>query len=999
MKNLFILSFIALLFLNYNAPGQSTRLILAEEFTQASSPPDAAQNPAFNALLNANPTKVCAIKYHTSWPGVDPMNATTQAIVNSRVTYYSINSVPYALMDGTAQTGASYTGAPANWSQTKINNRDAVTSPYTLTLNHTVDLVNDSIHITGNIACTQAVTGTLVLHVVLVERQIEFCIAPGTNGETIFTGVMQSMIPNSGGTSLTGSWNIGQQQPFSFDVKIPNYIYSKAELAVVAFVQNNATKEVLQSAYSAPHSLTTDVILSCTAITNVSLINCSGVTPAVTFKNAGTTNLTSADIVYNVDGINSVTQSWSGSLAPGLSTTVSLPTLNPAAGSHVLNVSVSNPNDHNIYRQSASQNFSISPGPGTAPPLNQSFSSVIFPPAGWIINNPDNGVTWTRNAAGLNGAGSAKIDFWSSTNGSVDELILPNINLGSSSQASFDFDVAYCQYNTSINDKMEVFYSTDCGQNWISIFNQAGSVLASGNAPTTSAFTPTTASQWHHKTASLQGALGSNNVFLKFKATSAYGNNAYIDNINISHTPGCIVPAFTVFPGSTSVSASNGSCLASVNYTVTTNDPQATISHVFSGATTGSGNGTGSGQMFAGGITNVSITAVNSCNSVTNSFDITVISLLDDSNACTIDACNLLTGAISHTPVNTDDGNVCTTDRCDPLTGISSHTPVNIEDGNICTNDGCDPVTGIFNTPVDVDDQNACTFDECDYSTGAILHTPLNIDDANACTNDHCDILTGLITHIPALTDDQNACTTDACDIATGLISHTVINTDDGIAFTEDGCDPVTGVYHHPVFNVKLFLQGYYTGNGMMDNSGVGGTLYLLGLSPNQTDVDTIEVLFYDTHGNNDVLSSKGILQTDGTARISFSTTLAGNYYLHVRHRNTIETWSSSLISLGTTNTYDFTDLQSKAYGSNQVITSDQNYYAMFSGDVTNATSDPGIQNGFIELTDYNLVENYMNLILCGFNSSDITGDGIVESQDYLIVTNNYNASIMIVRP
>src|ERR1035437_9390866 len=92
---------------------QTQRMVLAEEFTQASCPPCAAQNPAFNTLLQANSTKVVAIKYQTNWPGVDPMNAQTQTDVGPRVTYYNCTGVPYAPMDGSvaAVSSPNYAGA------------------------------------------------------------------------------------------------------------------------------------------------------------------------------------------------------------------------------------------------------------------------------------------------------------------------------------------------------------------------------------------------------------------------------------------------------------------------------------------------------------------------------------------------------------------------------------------------------------------------------------------------------------------------------------------------------------------------------------------------------------------------------------------------------------------------------------------------------------------------------------------------------------------------
>jgi len=86
--------------------GQSQRLTLLEEFTQASCGPCASQNPALNTLLNANTTKAISIKYQTSWPGVDPMNAQTQTDVGPRVTYYTVSGVPNIRYDGNVLTGA-----------------------------------------------------------------------------------------------------------------------------------------------------------------------------------------------------------------------------------------------------------------------------------------------------------------------------------------------------------------------------------------------------------------------------------------------------------------------------------------------------------------------------------------------------------------------------------------------------------------------------------------------------------------------------------------------------------------------------------------------------------------------------------------------------------------------------------------------------------------------------------------------------------------------------
>ena len=66
---------VCLLMLPFISNGQAKKLIMFEHFTQASCGPCAAQNPAFQAVYIKNKHNVNHVAYHTSWPGVDPMNA------------------------------------------------------------------------------------------------------------------------------------------------------------------------------------------------------------------------------------------------------------------------------------------------------------------------------------------------------------------------------------------------------------------------------------------------------------------------------------------------------------------------------------------------------------------------------------------------------------------------------------------------------------------------------------------------------------------------------------------------------------------------------------------------------------------------------------------------------------------------------------------------------------------------------------------------------------
>ena len=66
------------------------------------------------------------------------------------------------------------------------------------------------------------------------------------------------------------------------------------------------------------------------------------------------------------------------------------------------------------------------------------------------------------------------------------------------------------------------------------------------------------------------------------------------------------------------------------------------------------------------------------------------------------------------------DGNACTTETISG--GQCQYTPVDCADSDACTTDACDTVTGCTHTPVNCDDADVCTTDACD--AGTCLHAP-----------------------------------------------------------------------------------------------------------------------------------------------------------------------------------------------------------------------------------------------------------------------------------
>ncbi len=531
------------------AHSQTQRMVLYEGFSNASCPPCASQNPTTNALIAANPTKVVALKYQTNWPGVDPMNAQTQTWVGPRVSYYGISGVPATRVDGT--------GTSIN--QTVIDTRYAVPSPFFLTVDHTLNSAGDSAFVEVIVTAAQDYTGTsLVLQVGMVEKHIGFTSAPGTNGEKDFYHVMRRMYPGATGTSLQSAWLNTEADTFHFAVAIPTYLYDINQMAFVAFIQSNSDKSVLQAANNDPAAFF-DLYPRITSHNIPSEPTCTdSLDLTITVKNTGTIAFTSFDVEYGAQGETLQTINWSGNLAPNQSTVIDLPVFSFTSTNPLIYIEVKNPNGSANYpslhaKVLQSLNIISSYNPI---PLEQGFTSTTFPPTNWISISDDD-IKWARATVGGFGntpAGSATMKFYLSPAGKIDYLYFEPLDLTGTPNLILTFSVAHARYNASYGngDRLQVEISINCGASWTSIYSKQGTTLATAPDFGTGQFTPT-AAQWRSDTVDLASYMSNDEVLIRLKATSGYGNNLYVDDINIGQNftgygDNDLLSYFNVFP-------------------------------------------------------------------------------------------------------------------------------------------------------------------------------------------------------------------------------------------------------------------------------------------------------------------------------------------------------------------------------------------------------------------------------------------------------------------
>jgi endonuclease I len=138
--------------------------------------------------------------------------------------------------------------------------------------------------------------------------------------------------------------------------------------------------------------------------------------------------------------------------------------------------------------------------------------------------------------------------------------------------------------------------------------------------------------------------------------------------------------------------------------------------------------------------------------------------------------------------------------------------------------------------------------------------------------------------------------------------------------------------------------------------------------------------------------SAKSVIDSNTyTGTFDFDNTLSGSYYLEIKSKNTIETWSKVPIAVtsGIVNDYDFTTSSDKAFGNN--LTPVNGNFCIYSGDPN--------QDGISDLTDLLQIYNDAGNFISGYQITDINGDRVVDLTDLIVTYNNSAAFVSKIIP
>lgn len=335
----------------------------------------------------------------------------------------------------------------------------------------------------------------------------------------------------------------------------------------------------------------------------------AGFTPSATVICVGQT------ITFTNTSINATSYSWNfGAGATPSTSTDANPTVTfNTLGTYTAVLTATNAFGNDVETQTNVIN--VLDGNGIALPISEGFTATTFPPANWSLNNINNSpTTWARSATVGNAPTAGNSMFFNNFNyndSDDDQMKMPGANLIGFSTAQLQFDVAYAPYNANNFDGLEVLVSTNCGATWTSVYMKSNTTLATA-AATTASFVPT-ATQWRTETVNLTPYVGNSKVIVSFKNLSGYGNNLYVDNINLTGVQQSLPPVASFTASSTTICAGQ-----SVTFTNTSTGNPTSYAWSFPGGNPTTSTATSPTVSFVNsGTYTVSLTATNASGSNT----------------------------------------------------------------------------------------------------------------------------------------------------------------------------------------------------------------------------------------------------------------------------------------------------------------------------------------------------------------------------------------------
>lgn len=227
--------------------GERTRNVLLEHFENSSDNRSSEATALVNAIAKSSSTDVINIQYHTNFPGNDPYYNDNPGDASARILFYGLTRVPYSFTDGGNNSdlfAKLYEYVIAKIDSNDIKKRSLINPKFNISLTKTISggVLSLSVKLT---ALDTLKADNLTLYLAVTEKKNN--VYPGAAGDTVFYNIFRKFIPDAGGITLKKSWVRGDSITISDQSWVMEKIKNSSDIEVIAFIQNNITKEIYQA--------------------------------------------------------------------------------------------------------------------------------------------------------------------------------------------------------------------------------------------------------------------------------------------------------------------------------------------------------------------------------------------------------------------------------------------------------------------------------------------------------------------------------------------------------------------------------------------------------------------------------------------------------------------------------------------------------------------------------------------------------------------------------
>lgn len=235
---------VAALAMHVVALAQFPRIVVVEEFSSVTCKPCTTATHVLNDLVSEKGANVVTIRNHINWPPVPNPYSTSES--EGRKSFYEVVSIPQGRLDGTTVKVTD-----KNEVFTRAEDRLTISAPLKIDVTQTSVEGGFNVEVKVISSADWNSGGSYVLHVVAIQRRIHdetILQIPGNNGETFLPDVMRKMITGTEGAEFTIESEASKTMNYSYQLGSG---WQADEMYVVAFVQDDNSKEVIQGGYSA----------------------------------------------------------------------------------------------------------------------------------------------------------------------------------------------------------------------------------------------------------------------------------------------------------------------------------------------------------------------------------------------------------------------------------------------------------------------------------------------------------------------------------------------------------------------------------------------------------------------------------------------------------------------------------------------------------------------------------------------------------------------------